>query len=284
MTASVSTMTEITTCLDLNTDQIKALEQLKVRVLEEEKDLDLGPEDRIYIRYLYACNFNVDKAFDRLIQWYALKKSNPLWFASKPLCNYTRLLDKKIHCMSEIRDSKDRRVYIIKLGNIVVSEQPCYELSNIDDLWLEATLDERASQSNGMVFVLDLKGIPYGIIKYLTPSNCRIGARKAELVPLRVMEYHLVNGGFFLSTIVSLVFPFLAEESKKNIHFHNSSNNFKSLHQFVNPEALPQEYGGTMDSLDHIKCRRLLTDREDKILEAFGFGYKTDDDQKENEK
>ncbi|KAI5705234.1 hypothetical protein M8J75_013206 [Diaphorina citri] len=213
----------------------------------------------------------------QLVQWYTLKKNNPLWFASKPLSNYLRLLDKKIHCMLETRDSKNRRVYVIKLGNIVVSEQPCYELSNIDDLWLEATLDEPDTAANGMVFLLDLKGIPYGIMKYLTPTNCRIGARKAELVPLRVMEYHLVNGGMLLNAIVSLVFPFLAEESKKNIHFHNSNNNFSSLHKFVNPEALPPEYGGTLDQIDFLKCRTLLTDREEKILEGFAYGYRSEE-------
>lgn len=265
----------ITNGSNLDDTQLKALEELKILVQEGHPDLDLGSDDRIYVRYLYTTSFHVQKAYDRLVQWYTLKKNNPQWFASKSLSNYLRLLDKNIHCMLESRDSKDRRVYVIKLGNIVVSEQPCHELSNIDDLWLEAILDETPTQANGTVFVLDLKGIPYSILKYLTPNNCRIGARKAELVPLRVMEYHLVNGGFLLNAIVSLVFPFLSEESKKNIHFHNSSNNFSSLHNFVNPEALPQEYGGTLDQIDFLKCRELLIEREEKILEGCSFGFKS---------
>lgn len=269
-------MLNISNDADLNEQQEKALEEFKTLVTTQLPDLYLGTNDTIYLRFLFACNFNIQRAYDRLFQWYTLKKNNPQWFASKPICNYTRLLDKKIHCMLETKDAKNRRVYIIKLGNIVVSEQAAHELSTIDDLWLEATLDERDTQKNGMVFILDMKKIPYGILKYLTPSNCQIGARKAELVPIRIMEYHLINCGFIINAIVSLVFPFLSEESKKNIHFHNSSN-FSSLHEFVNRDALPPEYGGTLPETDNLKCRKLLFENEDKMLENFQFGFKKDD-------
>lgn len=50
----------------LDDDQSKALAELKSRVEEEHKDLNLGSDDRIYLRYLFACNFNVQKAYDRV--------------------------------------------------------------------------------------------------------------------------------------------------------------------------------------------------------------------------
>lgn len=61
-----SPMSDITNGLSLDEAQLKALEELKAKVQEEQPDINLGPDDRIYLRYLHACNFNVQKAYDRV--------------------------------------------------------------------------------------------------------------------------------------------------------------------------------------------------------------------------
>ena len=42
---------------------------------------------------------------------------------------------------------------------------------------------------------------------------------------------------------------------QENIHFHNS---LKSLHEHVDPEALPEEYGGTAGPFENSNCEKAI--------------------------
>ena len=42
---------------------------------------------------------------------------------------------------------------------------------------------------------------------------------------------------------------------QENIHFHSS---FKSLHEHVDPEVLPEEYGGTAGPFENSNCEKAI--------------------------
>ena len=42
---------------------------------------------------------------------------------------------------------------------------------------------------------------------------------------------------------------------QENIHFHTS---YKSLHEHVDPEALPEEYGGTAGPFENSNCQKAI--------------------------
>jgi hypothetical protein len=48
------------------------------------------------------------------------------------------------------------------------------------------------------------------------------------------------------------------------IHFHG--RDWPSLHKFIAPEILPQEYGGQKPQVDYEKNRQYLYDNEEKIM------------------
>lgn len=48
------------------------------------------------------------------------------------------------------------------------------------------------------------------------------------------------------------------------IHFHG--RDWPSLHKFIPPEFLPQEYGGRKPEVDYEKNRQYLYDNEEKIV------------------
>lgn len=57
------------------------------------------------------------------------------------------------------------------------------------------------------------------------------------------------------------------------VHFHK--NNWPSLHKYVTPDILPQEYGGKLTTLDYADLRCYLTDNEKRLngnkYELFDF-------------
>ena len=42
---------------------------------------------------------------------------------------------------------------------------------------------------------------------------------------------------------------------QENIHFHTS---YKSLHEHVDPDALPEEYGGTAGPFENSNCQKAI--------------------------
>ncbi|XP_075214502.1 alpha-tocopherol transfer protein-like isoform X2 [Lycorma delicatula] len=192
-----------------------ALEKLKQLMAGEPNFKVREEDDRIFLRYLYYKNFDVNKAFESMKTIYRQKVDYSGWYATERTELQDQILQKEIHTMMPVRDALGRRVYIIKLGNIPVGEYQVYEMSQVDDLWLEAVMDEPETQKNGIVFLIDMKGLSWKFMRYFTPTNCKIGSRKAETIPLHHIQFHIVNSGMLLNTMVSIVFPLLSSATKE---------------------------------------------------------------------
>lgn len=249
---------------------VKRLGQL----VDGEPDLYIGNDEKVLLRYLYFASFNVDNAFDKLKYVFKLKRDHSDWYAQKRDPEiHDKILKRKIHTMLEDRDRKGRRVYLINLGNVVVGEFLPWLMFQTDDLWLELAMDEEETQKNGLAFIIDMAGISWKFMRYFTPTIVTVSTRKAENIPLRSIQYHLINTGVLLNTMVSIVFPFLSPATKENIHFHKGD--MKSLHKFIDPEILPVEYGGSRPSIDYeMAAAKYLDPNQERLSELLSYGYK----------
>ena len=68
-----------------------------------------------------------------------------------------------------------------------------------------------------------------------------------ETFPLRFHQVHVVNVSKFLRMGYNMIKPFLNEEVKKSIIFHD---NLSSLHTYVDKQILPEELGGRQGPFD----------------------------------
>lgn len=248
-----------------------SVDKLKKLISEEPNFHMRQDDDRIFLRYLYYTNFDVNKSFERMKNIYKQKLDYDDWYATERTELQDYILTKQIHTMLQQRDAHGRRVYVIKLGNIPTSEFQVCEMSQVDDIWLEAVMDEPETHKNGIAFIIDMKGLNWKFMRFFTPTNCRVGSKKAETIPLHHVQFHVVNSGMLLNAMVSLVFPLLSQATKESIHFHKSR---ESLHQHICPEVLPDEYGGKLGPIDHEKCvEYFLKSNNDRLTELLGYGY-----------
>ncbi|KAK9511077.1 hypothetical protein O3M35_005711 [Rhynocoris fuscipes] len=253
-------------------DKTKCIKELK-KLVDDESGLYIGEDNRILLRYLYYSNFDVGKAFAKMKSVYKLKHQNPKWYATEVMTDRQKLaLSRDVHCLLKDKDQLGRRVFLLRLGNVVIGEVEPWENFQVDDLWLELAMDEPETWENGLVYIFDMQGLSFKYLRYFTPNNCKIGSCKAEGMPVRKMEYHVVNSGFLLNSMVTIVFPFLSGSTKENVHFHK--NNWPSLHNYVTPDILPQEFGGKLPKLDYNELRTYLTDNEKRLRELVSYGYK----------
>jgi len=110
------------------------------------------------------------------------------------------------------------------------------------------------------------------MLKWLTPKNVKIAAIKAETLPIKLVDYHIVNSTNLLNAAVSLVFPFLNQNIKETIHFHYT--NWPSLHYYVGADILPEEYGGKAGNIiNYEKILSQIYEKENDLLVAINDTY-----------
>lgn len=121
-------------------------------------------------------------------------------------------------------------------------------------------------------------------------------SQKNEVAPIEIY-YHVVNSSGFMKAAIPFIFQFMSAERRKvvsdsyftvvqgcflnfylrefvyssQVHFHYAD--MTSLHKFIAPEALPQEYGGTGEPINYEEQQRtLLYENEGRLLEAMAYG------------
>lgn len=111
------------------------------------------------------------------------------------------------------------------------------------------------------------------MLKWLAPGNVKVASQKADLLPLREMEVHIVNSSTLMNTAVSLVFPMLSQSIKDQVHFHYQ--NFPSLHEHLGRECLPAEYGGIQNNFELTDLNNYLYTHEDYLNKNLNYGFIT---------
>lgn len=250
----------------------RCIERLR-ELLQGEKNLKIRLDDKFLLRYLRWLHFDPDVAFNKIKDLYKFRAEKKEWHCSKPPSEYEDILASNAQVMLGDRDRRGRRVYLVKIGNIDTNNKnhTLYRLTHVDDLWMEVAMEEDETQKNGLAVIIDMEGYSLKLFRWLTPQNISVCSRKLYNLALRQIDIHVVNTSLLLNTSITLVYPFLDSEVKEHIHFHN--RDWPSLHQHINPEILPQEYGGHIPSLDYVKLRSTLHDNSQQLMEVFSMGY-----------
>lgn len=111
-------------------------------------------------------------------------------------------------------------------------------------------------------------------MKWLAPGNVKVASTKADLLPVKQMEVHVVNSSSLMNAAVSVIFPMLSQSIKDQVYFHYQ--NFPSLHEHLGRDVLPVEYGGAQENLNYNDLTNYLFKHEDYLNKSFIYGYTSD--------
>lgn len=137
---------------------------------------------------------------------------------------------------------------------------------------------ESSMESNG---ILPLHRYSWRMMRWLTPGNMKVCSQRADLVPARRYEFHVVNSSVFMNSAIQIVFPSLSKDIKNAIHFHS---NYSTLHAYLGKESVPTEYGGDL-VLDYDKSLEILEENFDLINDLHKYDYiETEGDTKSSKK
>uniref|UniRef100_A0A182SLW3 CRAL-TRIO domain-containing protein n=1 Tax=Anopheles maculatus TaxID=74869 RepID=A0A182SLW3_9DIPT len=251
------------------------IEQLRDMIYEKGECIPHRVDDDYLIKFLRARFWNVLHAYNLMVRYYTFRESNPEFYENVNPMSLRSLGDDDIISISPYRDQEGRRVICFKFGKWRPNKIPIVDLFRATMLLLEVGSLEPQSQVLGGIGIMDLEGLSYNHAWNLTPSVAqKMLALLATSMPLRTSQIHIVNQGWMFDTVFQIFKPFLTDKMRQRLFFHGTDR--ASLHKYIDPEALPERYGGTKPEYPYTYWLEHLSRVEQIVDELQQLGYVSD--------
>ncbi|KAK3921354.1 Alpha-tocopherol transfer protein-like [Frankliniella fusca] len=250
---------------EITKDDVKRLREW----LRKQPHLPSHMEDERLERFLYGCKFSLERTKHVLDTYYRVRATSPEIFGNRdPLSDE---LQRNIRDMSYFvlpkLTSEGYRVTIFRLNNTDVDKFVLQELTKRVVMCLDVRLKEEKCLSN--IMVVDFQGFSLQHFAKFSPTLA--GVRKAMLCvqdafPLRLHQVHFTNCMPIVDKVAAAFTPLLKEKLVKKFFFHS---NLDKLYRHVDPEILPNEYGGKAGTFEELNdaWRRKLESYQKWFLE-----------------
>ncbi|KAF2884153.1 hypothetical protein ILUMI_22012 [Ignelater luminosus] len=241
----------------------ECLRSKKILFLEHDKLKSFRKDEPFLLRFLHCSDFDVALALKKLQNFTDFIFKHPNWVGRTSPLHIKRKFEVYDKAMLKDRDRKGRAIFVIKLGKVDVANSSPQEQWQIIDMWFESILDNPIVQTNGVNIIIDTNAYSWRLFRWLTPTNMRIAVKKLDVCPIKEVLLHVVNTSFLINASIKLLWPFLNDRLKNMFKFH--FDNWPSLHEYINPNVLPTEYGGDGPDIDFEESVQMLFNQDSSI-------------------
>ncbi|XP_060950199.1 clavesin-1-like [Limanda limanda] len=220
----------------------------------------LRTDDDFILRFLRARKFDPTETFRLLAQYFQFRQQNLDMFQSFKVddSGIKRALMDGFPGVLETPDQHGRKILILFASNWDQSRNSFIDILRAILLSLEVLIENPELQINGFVLIIDWSNFSFKQASKLTPNILKLAIEGLQdSFPARFGGIHFVNQPWYIHAMYTIIKPFLKDKTRKRIFLHG--NNLNSLHQLIQPECLPSEFGGSMPPYDMgIWARTLL--------------------------
>ncbi|KAH8025957.1 hypothetical protein HPB51_014290 [Rhipicephalus microplus] len=239
-----------------------------------ETSLHSRMDDEFLLRFLRTKKFKVEVAFRTIRNYYRHRRESPEIFQGLRPSKLRHVYQANGQMRLPLKDPEGRPIFVLRIGCWKPCDYDYYQLRKANMLCLEDICLDPAVQVRGLVCILDCRG--WGLQHLLGFPISQV--RKTidllqDCLPARFKAVHVVHQPSVFNVFFSLAKPFLTTKNINRIHIHGSD--MASLHQYLPPSILPEEYGGVHGPFDNSKYCQGLYDREDSFVQDLKYGYLT---------
>uniref|UniRef100_U5EUI3 Putative transporter n=1 Tax=Corethrella appendiculata TaxID=1370023 RepID=U5EUI3_9DIPT len=229
-------------------------------------------DDDYLIKFLRARFWKVENSYKLLCRYYKFREDNLDLHVDVHPIQLKCIGEDDVVSVTPYRDQNGRRNIYYKVGNWRPGKIPLVELFRGTLVLLEIGSLEPRTQVLGAVGIFDLEGLSLNHAWHMTPSVAqKIISLMVTCMPIKITSIHIVNQNWTFDAIYQIFKSFLSERMKEKLFIHG--NDYKSLHQHIDPAHLPEEYGGTMKSFTYQPWFDSLSKNETIIKELEQLGY-----------
>ncbi|XP_055596826.1 clavesin-2-like [Uranotaenia lowii] len=209
------------------------------------KDKSCFQDDEFLFRFLYARKFNVDDAFQLIINYHAYRQKN------SALLQRLSVLDENIQLalrdgfpgVLPNRDRRGRKVLVFLAANWDYSSYSLVTVYRALLLSLEKLLEDKQNQANGFVVIVDWTNFSFRQSSNLNPKVLKLMIEGLQdCFPVRFKAIHFIGQPWYVEAALAVIRPFLKEKTRERIKLHGG--NLSTLHECIARDILPTELGG----------------------------------------
>ncbi|KAM4543586.1 clavesin-1-like [Fundulus diaphanus] len=211
----------------------------------------LRTDDEFILRFLRARKFDHMETFRLLAQYFQFRQQNLDMFQSFKVDDPSikRALMDGFPGVLETPDQHGRKILILFASNWDQSRNSFIDILRAILLSLEVLIESPELQINGFTLIIDWSNFSFKQASKLTPNILKLAIEGLQdSFPARFGGIHFVNQPWYIHAMYTIIKPFLKDKTRKRIFLHG--NNLNSLHQLIQPECLPSEFGGTLPPYD----------------------------------
>ncbi|KAL4712966.1 hypothetical protein ACJJTC_012036 [Scirpophaga incertulas] len=245
------------------------------KLLRDETDLVVPiDDDEFLIKFLRPCKYYAESTFKRMQAYYKFRLTH------KDHCNdlspaaVHNALESSIVSVLSPRDQHGRRMLLIDSERWIPREVSVAELFRSVQVALEAAIMEPRTQVNGVLVILDMKGLSFAQVMQFTPYIAKMMIDWVQdCVPIRLKAVHVINQPYIFNMLFAIFKPFMKEKLRSRIHFHGY--NRASLHTHIDPSCLRKRHGGDLPEpeLSGKVLLECLLYYENQIKDVNTYGY-----------
>ncbi|PWA32829.1 hypothetical protein CCH79_00019311 [Gambusia affinis] len=238
----------------------------------------LRTDDEFILRFLRARKFDHVETFRLLAQYFQFRQQNLDMFQSFKVDDPSikRALMDGFPGVLEAPDQHGRKILILFASNWDQSRNSFIDILRAILLSLEVLIENPELQINGFTLIIDWSNFSFKQASKLTPNILKLAIEGLQdSFPARFGGIHFVNQPWYIHAMYTIIKPFLKDKTRKRVKAHPPlphrlkgryhmltmlpsvdeiiflhGNNLNSLHQLIQPECLPSEFGGTLPPYD----------------------------------
>ncbi|XP_046980067.1 alpha-tocopherol transfer protein-like [Schistocerca americana] len=245
--------------------------------LEHQPHLPQITDEKIML-FLHSCHYSLERTKSTIDTYFSLKTTAPEFFSERNPENEELRRTAKIIQVSPF-PQKTPEGYRIIFGRLLNTDPSQFDLASaIKYLFMviDAVLKEDGLIP-GFIIVYDMTGVSLG---HLTRINIATVKKYfmyvQEAIPLRRRGIHVINVNSVITSIMSIIKPFMSQEHMQALHFH-TSNNFEEFYKHVPQRLMPKDFNGEMTSCDSLHSETI------KKLESYKDWFHEEESLKSDE-
>ncbi|XP_001604950.2 retinol-binding protein pinta isoform X2 [Nasonia vitripennis] len=235
-------------------------EQRESRILEirrwilDSEDLAARLDDFFILRFLRGCKFDVERAKQKLRNYYEQRFLSPEWFTHRDpfLPELQELLNLGVFLPLRNVDEEGRMIIVVRTCAHDPRKHKQSDVFKVGMMLLDlAARDHVEASLYGVVTIHDMTGVQIGHAFQMTPSIVKRLVNTWQGYPNRIRSLDYVNAPMHVNVVLNIFRKFMSKKLRQRIHIHSGDG--KSLLKKISPSVLPTELGGTDGDYESLK-------------------------------
>ncbi|KAK9510161.1 hypothetical protein O3M35_005003 [Rhynocoris fuscipes] len=254
-------------------DELENIIEAVRKLVLEERQLRCSTSDSFLIRFIKASEYDVQKSYQLVKDYFRAKKDYPDVFVFKAPSFYISVFSRlELGFVVPGVDFNGRRIIVLRLGNIDPMRESWTNLMQSATVALESLSLEADVQDRGVNLIFDCTNFSLKIMKWATPHKMHVVMKfLQESIPMRFVMYHIVNAPIIFNIFFRAVKPFMNEEFIRKLNWHYTP--FITLHKYIDAALIPKNIGGTLDDNELKTWYEFTLEKEHIFKEYHSMGY-----------